>query len=66
MEKEKPVTYQKNTSLLSSDYNLDKDNDYLHPAWLSSWAYILPISPIPIIPIEAFSLVRTIFGNQLL
>jgi hypothetical protein len=28
---------------------------YLHPASLRRWAYILPISPIPMMPIETSS-----------
>lgn len=33
---------------------------YLQPAWLSRWAYILPMSPMPMMPMEAFSLERVI------
>lgn len=33
---------------------------YLHPAILNRWAYIAPISPMPITPMVAFSLLRTI------
>lgn len=25
---------------------------YLHPAWLRRWAYILPMSPMPMMPTE--------------
>ena len=35
----------------------DLSRNYLHPAALSRRAYILPISPIPMIPIEAVSIV---------
>lgn len=34
----------------------EKRQVYLHPASLSLLAYILPISPIPMIPIETFSI----------
>lgn len=36
---------------------------YLHPAILNRWAYIAPISPIPITPMLAFSLLSTILRD---
>ena len=32
---------------------------YLHPAMLSCWAYILPISPMPMMPMAVVSLLST-------
>lgn len=42
------------------DCVVEKGTSYLHPASLRRWAYILPISPMPMMPIEASSLVRPI------
>jgi hypothetical protein len=42
------------------------DHDYLHPAALNRWAYILPISPIPMMPTEAVSFVNPILQYAVL
>ena len=42
------------------------DHDYLHPAALNRWAYILPISPIPMMPMEAVSFVNPILQYAVL
>jgi hypothetical protein len=41
-----------------------ENEDYLHPATLSRWVYILPISPIPMMPIVAVSLVSTMIAAE--
>lgn len=42
----------------------EQGHDYLHPALLRRWAYILPMSPIPIMPMEAFSFVSPMLDDQ--
>lgn len=37
---------------------------YLQPALLSSRAYIFPMSPIPIMPMEAFSLLSSMLEQE--
>jgi hypothetical protein len=48
---------------LTNGQNLKQGRDYLHPALLNLWAYILPISPIPIMPMAAVSFVNPILRN---
>ncbi len=40
------------------------EGNYLHPAALRRWAYILPMSPMPMMPIEASSMVRPILATS--
>lgn len=46
------------------DTNKRDCGNYLQPASLRRWAYILPMSPMPMMPIEAFSFVRTMLANM--
>jgi hypothetical protein len=48
---------------LTNGQNRKQGRDYLHPALLNLWAYILPISPIPMMPMEAVSFVNPILKN---
>lgn len=65
-EKRKGQSYLlRENSVQSTDKDRkDAGRYYLHPAMLRRWAYILPMSPMPMIPIMASSLVKPILNWQ--